>query len=378
MKRNIFKKLLVLFSFIFSYILYYSSLEKCLDGFDACAKRVRWIIFKLIESIISYAITAILLELVILKIISKYHLIHLFVIYNIFYYFSHGLDFDNHGYFNFLGFIIIVPLILLSFFPFTVLIILYKKNKIYVVKYIGVMLLTIIYYFFFASQYMNCKDWAKGLNNTYIDNDMNIHGCYLKIPNICPYKIGKYIFDLSKWKNIDCNKNRKNTKKTLLKFSNYKYLNDDSKRIGFPLINKDPELIVNFNEHDNKLLNYTKQNLVDMDREELVNRVYKENKPEIIVDYSKNPFGEIVIDLKYNQTLSKERKKLEKNSIPYSENIIILYIDSASRPSSIRQLKKTLNFFEKFMPYKGGYNGKYPNETFHSFQFFNLLFSDIL
>jgi hypothetical protein len=136
MKRNIFKKLLVLFSFIFSYILYYSSLEKCLDGFDACAKRVRWIIFKLIESIISYAITAILLELVILKIISKYHLIHLFVIYNIFYYFSHGLDFDNHGYFNFLGFIIIVPLILLSFFPFTVLIILYKKNKIYVVKYI--------------------------------------------------------------------------------------------------------------------------------------------------------------------------------------------------------------------------------------------------
>ena len=370
MKRNIFKKLIILFSFIFSYLLYYSSLEKCLDGFDICAKKVRWIIFKLIESIISYAITAILLELVILKIISKYHLIHLFVIYNYFYYYSHGLDFDNHGYFNFLGFITIVPLILLSLFPFTVLIILYKKNKTYIAKYIGVILLTIIYYFFFSSQYMNCKDWAKGLNNTYIDNDMNIHGCYLKIPKICPYKIGKYIFDLSKWKNIDCNENRKNTKKTLLKFSNYKYLNDDSKRIGFPLINKDPELIVNFNEHDNKLLNYTKHNLVDMDREELVKRVYKENRPEIIVDYSKNPFGEIVIDLKYNQTLSKERKKLEKNSIPYSENIIILYIDSASRPSSIRQLKKTLNFFEKFMPYKGGYNGKFPNETFHSFQFF--------
>jgi hypothetical protein len=76
------------------------------------------------------------------------------------------------------------------------------------------------------------------------------------------------------------------------------------------------------------------------------------------------------INLNYNKTLSKERILLEKNSIPYSNNIIILYIDSVSRVNSLRQLKKTLKFFEKFMSYKGVSLKKKPYEKFHSFQFF--------
>ena len=67
--------------------------------------------------------------------------------------------------------------------------------------------------------------------------------------------------------------------------------------------------------------------------------------------------------------MSRERKTLEKNSFPYAKNIIILYIDSISRAYSIRQLKKTLKFFEKFISYKGGHHKKYPSENFHSFQF---------
>ena len=72
-------------------------------------------------------------------------------------------------------------------------------------------------------------------------------------------------------------------------------------------------------------------------------------KPEIEVDFSKNPFGEMIINLNFNETLSNERKKLEKFIKPYSNNIIILFIDSVSRANSIRQLKKSLKFFEKFM-----------------------------
>jgi hypothetical protein len=219
---------------------------------------------------------------------------------------------------------------------------------------------------------MNCKDWAKGLNNTYIDNNMNKHGCYIKIPKICPYKIGRYIFDLTKWKNIKCYENKENTKKVLLEFSNKKYINENTKRIGFPLVNKYPDLLLNFNEKYNKILNYTKENLVDMDNIDLVNKIYKENKPELIVDYTKNKYGEILIDLNYNETLSKERKKLEINSNPYSRNVIILYIDSISRAYSIRQLKRTLKFFEHFIDYKGAFSKKFSSENFHSFQFFNL------
>ena len=68
--------------------------------------------------------------------------------------------------------------------------------------------------------------------------------------------------------------------------------------------------------------------------------------------------------------MSKIRKEKENNSNPYSNNIMILYIDSVSRNNALRQLKKTLHFFENFMLYKGGYNPKYPSEIFHSFQFF--------
>lgn len=67
--------------------------------------------------------------------------------------------------------------------------------------------------------------------------------------------------------------------------------------------------------------------------------------------------------------MSVERRKYEKNTIPYSDNIIILYIDSISRNNVLRKLNKTMNFFEKFISYKGGHNKKYPNDNFHSFQF---------
>ena len=49
---------------------------------------------------------------------------------------------------------------------------------------------------------------------------------------------------------------------------------------------------------------------------------------------------------------------------------MIIYIDSVSRVNSIRKLKKTLNFFEQFISYKGGCNKKYSENNYHSFQFF--------
>ena len=76
---------------------------------------------------------------------------------------------------------------------------------------------------------------------------------------------------------------------------------------------------------------------------------YKDKIPEVVVDFSKSIYGEMNINLNYNKTLNEERIILEKKSTPYSNNIIILYIDSVSRVNSLRQLKKTLKFFEQFM-----------------------------
>ena len=208
------------------------------------------------------------------------------------------------------------------------------------------------------------------MNNTYIENNFNIYSCQIKIPKFCPYKIGKYFFDFSKIFDIKCLNNSK-SKINILKFSKSTNINNNTKKIGFPLTNKN---IICLNR-TNKLRNsgvsfFTKLNLIDMENKIQLKKLGKENIPEIIIDYSKNLYGKLIINLNFNESLSKERKKFEKNTKPYSNNIMILYFDSISRSTSIRQLKKTLNFFEKFMNYRETYNINNPLENYHSFQFF--------
>ena len=92
--------------------------------------------------------------------------------------------------------------------------------------------------------------------------------------------------------------------------------------------------------------------------------------PEVSFDFTKNKIGDININLYFNQTLSDERMKLESNTQLYLNNILIVFIDSVSKANSQRQLKKIMKFFEKFMPYKGNNNPRFPSQNFHSFQFF--------
>ena len=370
--KNYLNKIILLLLIFLNYYLYYLSLEKCLKGFDVCAQKTKWILKKLTQVFTSYFITSLLFELMILNKISIFHLFHIIIVILYFYNYSHGLDFHDHGYFNFIGGVTIVFLILLVLLPFNGFVFLIKKkNKIYISIYIGFLIIIFIIYLYISDSYMNCNDWEKGLNNTIIDNNIKIHGCRISIPKFCPYKLGKYVFDLTRWKGVKCYKNKENTKKRLLKFTVKPYININTKRIGFPLVNKNKKLLQDFIELKNPIRTFIKQNLVDMDNIKLVEKIYKENKPELIVDYTKNPYGEIIIDLKFNKTLSEERKKIEKNVKirPYAKNIILLYIDSVSRAYSVRQLKKTLKFIEQFMPYKGKYNKHYKSENFHSFQF---------
>ena len=49
--------------------------------------------------------------------------------------------------------------------------------------------------------------------------------------------------------------------------------------------------------------------------------------PEVPFDFTKNKIGDININLYFNQALSDERMKLESNTQPYSNNILIVFID---------------------------------------------------
>ena len=76
-KKNI-KKLLLDFLpinlFLFSYLLYYLSLEKCLEGFDICCNKNKYIKIKLFELILSSIIISILILL-------KLYITFIYIIY---------------------------------------------------------------------------------------------------------------------------------------------------------------------------------------------------------------------------------------------------------------------------------------------------------
>ena len=207
------------------------------------------------------------------------------------------------------------------------------------------------------------------MNNSFIENDKKKYKCKIRFPKNCPYKIGRFIFDNSKNNKTICNE-KTDTKKKIIENSEHKYVNFETRRIAYPLPNKNNKIHKAISLNSEQVMKFYKNNLIDLDNQDLFNRVFKNNTPEIIIDYTNNSLGDLIIDVKFNKTLSEERKNFEINSNPYSENIIILFIDSVSRAYSMRSLKRTLKFFEQFMPYKGSHNDKFPSENFHSFQFF--------
>ena len=366
-------KILVNVFFFLSYKLYYNSLEKCFKGMDECPVNINWIKAKVKEVIFSCIIMVILFELIIYKKISRLHLIHIVFIFVLFYSYSHGLNLEDHGYYNFKGFFILFIILSILFLPINIFIYLIKKkkNKIIISIYIVILFFTLILInILYKKHYTNCENWARGLNNTFIENDSKKYGCQIIFPKKCPYDVFKNFLDYTKIMRKDCKNIYIDAKKKILKLSNSPYINDRVNHIGFPLTNKDLACNLDFIDTNNLIEKFVLKNLVDMENKQVLNKNFKNKLPEIEVDFSKNIYGKMRINLNYNKTLSEERKLLEKNSIPYSNNIIILYIDSVSRVNSLRQLKKTLKFFEQFMSYNEPSNYKRSSGKFHSFQFF--------
>ena len=328
-----------------------------------CCVKINWMIIKIIELIISCLILSILLNFIIIKKIKKFHLIHIIIVFSLFYKYSNGYDFHNHGFFNFVAYFILLAFLLIVSFLLRGLIFCFKKYFYSFIIIIALFFITLFYFSFF--NLINCDDWSKGLNNTNIDNDNYKYGCQIKIPKKCPYKILKYIQDFTKIKGINCSSQKKDAKKLLLKLSKSFNIKEKTNRIAFPLTNKDPSCFLDGND-EKVILDYFLNNLIDIDNNTQTNKI----SPEIIVDFSKNSYGEMNINVNFNETLSKLRKILEKNSAPYSNNIMIIYLDSVSRANSMRQLKKTMDFISKYISYEGGYNRRFPESNYHSFQFF--------
>ena len=109
------------------------------------------------------------------------------------------------------------------------------------------------------------------------------------------------------------------------------------KRIGSPITitdYKDKDVVL----YGKDLYYFVINNLIDMDDIETVNKLKKNLKPEIILDFNKNPYGEMKIKINYRERLSQKRLSLEKNKD--NNNIIFIYMDNLSRLHFYRQYKK--------------------------------------
>ena len=326
--------LLALLLFLISYYYYYLSLEKCLQGEDVCSQRWNWFLLKIEEEIKSLIIIIILIILIFEKVISKFHLFHFAFIFIYFYNYSHSIYLYDHGAFNLIAFFLILFIGLTAFFIIKIIFKIIKNKALF--KAISILFLALFNQILLNSN--NCNDWVYGLNNTYIDNDINKFGCQIKIPKYCTNKILGFTPDLSKIFGINCLDKNKKAKKNILKNSKSPYINKNTTRFGFPLTNIDKGKL---DGRLNRILKkYSYKNILDMDKEIPSNF----STPEYIVDFSKDPFGNLTINLNYNETLSLERKNLEKNSVPYSDNVLIIYMDSVSRVNALRKLKKTLSY----------------------------------
>ena len=350
--------------FFIAYLFYFISLNRCFDGEDVCSTRPNWLVLILVTLTISIIISSVLFLMMIYNKVSSLNLVHFIIIFIFFYKFSHETLSDDHGYYNFVGYFSLLWLIiLLGLMCHGIYLIIRSKYRY--IFFVFVLLLIIFIVVIYYINPINCDDWHLGLNNTYLENNKTKYSCQILLPKACTHKILSWSQDISKIKKLDCALGKKDARKVLLETSNSPYINKNTKRFGYPKTNNDE--VGGLDGKDKTiLLNYTYDNLIDMDN------ITREIKywPESIVDFSQNENGEIKVNLSYNETLSKERKKLEGKLNPYSNNIMVLYIDSTSRALAMRQLKKTMQFLEQFMSYKGGHHEKYPKENFHSFQFF--------
>jgi hypothetical protein len=78
-------------------------------------------------------------------------------------------------------------------------------------------LINLIYIIIQNKEDYYCKDWDKGLNNSYINNDPSIYPCKINIPkDKCLISILGPLFDFSKILNIKCVKRSSKEKDNLL------------------------------------------------------------------------------------------------------------------------------------------------------------------
>ena len=277
------------FLYIIGSFFYYLSLSKInLNGITCLKKNSFKCFFAILENvIISSILIFISIYIIFIFKLNKFHLFNIFIIYLFFLLINHDNGLVRHGIYNFLGFIF---LLFFSFIIFGYIKCLYFLTKI--LKYRKIVF-TILFFtsfspiFLFLNIYkinhFSCKNWAKGLNDTYIDNTSKDYPCLINIPknNSCYLsEIGHYFGFYSKFRPT-CSDNgllqsQKNYFLKSIKNYNIKYYNISKKNyFGYPMTNNDKFSIA---EYGNTLFKGKKSLEEELHKNIILMDLYIKNK----------------------------------------------------------------------------------------------------
>ena len=312
---------------------------------------------------------SIALFLIEFKICKIYLLFLIIVVYLYFFIRYRGETLEGHGTYNTLVFLIGLFLGQIVIFILFGLKFLYKKKKsIPIIIGTCIFIFSFLIYKIKVEYKVKCKDWEYGLNNTKLNND-DSYPCSIIIPNHnCYLNFLGPLCDFSKGKK--CTSRKQEEKMKLKKASKSKYITSTTKRIGFPITTHKENFQFMKQQEAQNLYNEVMANLVDMDNQEQLEELGEKEKPEVVLDYTNNKYGDIYIHVNYDKDLAKERKELETETYPLYENIIFIFLDGISRAHFPRVYKKSYEFIDKFMKYEGCSNEEDPSQKYHGFQFF--------
>jgi hypothetical protein len=344
---------------------YLQSLNGCKNSRAYCLhyytlKQLFNIFLFVLKAGISFSIISVL---VYWQLVPISHYILIISVYETIYIFDHEDNFHKHGYYNFYGFTIIVFIVLplLIYISYIIKFIYQRLYKRLVYILTPVVILIILIYIRYIVL-LNCYRYHIGLNGVKINDDPDKYSCFYDYPKKCYIDILSPFMDYSyiagNCKTIRSLKDQK-TYFTYFLIDEKNY--ENTTRFGFPITTTEEYSLRTQNDikHFNERVS---KNVIDMDKYEKTNEQDRPLKPEVILDFTKDPNGEIKIEINKNKELAKKRQNLGKQYKSKFDNILFIFIDSLSREHFKRKLKKTTKFIENFMK-------KRKNKEYEAYQF---------
>ena len=305
---NFLKNTLAFFLFMLYVLLYDSSLFPCTEKESVCLSRVKFYYSLFYKVTYSSICLSLLFFLTLRNIIFRTHALYISLSLVFFYIKDHQASLNYHGYYNFCGLILFTVLCFLIYNIIYIFISIILKKRYYIILLILLFTSVLLYKLYVGyNALIKCDDWSYGLNKTKIDNDPNQYSCKINKPKACTIN---YMNRFSSLKFINkfikCGRRKESEKYSL---RNSKFITNKTQRIGLPITSNNPKFQIDKVFSEKKMYKNFLANLIDMDNEAQLKLLAEQFKPEAIVNYRQNPYGEIEINLRYNLSLSEDRKK---------------------------------------------------------------------